>query len=384
MLIVADSKITHAAAAFSPFGEVRTIATGELSTAAIKDAEILLVRSETRVDASLLRGSRVRFVGTATIGTDHVDLEYLEREGIAFASCPGSNANSVAEYVLAALLQVAARKDIRLKGKSLGIVGHGNTGSRTARKADALGMIVLLNDPPLARATHDARYLPLDELMEADFVSLHVPLTKGGEDPTFHLFDKRRLLAMKKGSVLVNASRGAVVDNAALKHTLRDGHFRACVLDVWEGEPDIDVDLLDLTTLGTPHIAGYSFDGKLNATKMLQQAVGKFLNANPATVDALDRSEVKEIVLREPPREPESLLRCVVRECYDIEQDDTRLRQLHSVTPDSRGAYFRALRANYPVRREFHNYKITRGSVTVEQAKLLHAIGFQIADSAGA
>lgn len=384
MLIVADSKITHAEAAFGQFGEVKTVPTGELSNAAIKDAEILLVRSETTVDASLLRGSRVRFVGTATIGTDHVDLEYLEREGIAFASCPGSNANSVAEYVLAALLQVAARKGIRLKGKSLGIVGHGNTGSRTARKAEALGMTLLLNDPPLARATHDARYLSLDELMEADFVSLHVPLTKGGQDPTFHLFDERRLLAMKKGSVLVNASRGAVVDNAALKNVLRNGHLRACVLDVWEGEPTIDVDLLNLTTLGTPHIAGYSFDGKLNATKMLQQAVGKFLNANPATVNALDRSDVKEIVLKEQPQEPESLLRCVVRECYDIEQDDTRLRQLRSVTPESRGAYFRSLRAKYPVRREFHNYRITSNSMTVEQAKLLHAVGFQIAESAEA
>jgi erythronate-4-phosphate dehydrogenase len=154
------------------------------------------------------------------------------------------------------------------------------------------------------------------------------------------------------------------------------------VLDVWEGEPNIDVDLLDLTTLGTPHIAGYSFDGKLNATKMLQQAVGKFLNANLATVYALDRSDAKEIVLREEPQEPESLLRCVVRECYDIEQDDARLRQLRSVTPESRGAYFRSLRAKYPVRREFHNYRITSDSVTVEQAKLLHAIGFQIAGSA--
>ncbi|MDL1893588.1 4-phosphoerythronate dehydrogenase [Sphingobacteriales bacterium CHB3] len=378
MLIVVDAKLPHASTAFGRFGDVRILPTKQISGQTIADADAVLVRSETKVNGDLLDGTKVRFVGTATIGTDHVDLDYLRKHNIAFASCPGSNANSVAEYVLAALLETSFKLGFALTGKTLGVVGHGNTGSRVAKKAEAIGMRVLLNDPPLARATGDARYLPLDALMGADFVSLHVPLTTSGDDPTYHLFDEQRLSAMKVGSILINSSRGAVVDTPSLKKKIRDQHVRACVLDVWENEPDIDVEMLQSALIGTPHIAGYSHDGKVNATRMLQQALGEFLHQQVADGRVEDTRDLKEILLSQTDLPYEAMLRYAVRECYNIEEDDKRLRQLASFAPELRADYFRQLRANYPIRKEFHNYAVNPRSLPAETSDILCAVGFSL------
>ncbi|MBX2990447.1 MAG: 4-phosphoerythronate dehydrogenase [Bacteroidetes bacterium] len=378
MRVVVDAKLPHAATAFGLFGEVRILPTQQITRQSIADADAVLVRSETKVNGDLLDGTKVRFVGTATIGTDHVDLEYVNRHRITFASCPGSNANSVAEYVLAALLETSFMLGFTLKGKTLGVVGHGNTGSRVARKAEAIGMRVLLNDPPLARLSGDTRYLPLDALMDADVISLHVPLTKSGDDPTYHIFDERRLSAMQKGSILVNSSRGAVVDTQSLKKMIREQHVRACVLDVWEREPDIDIDMLQLALIGTPHIAGYSYDGKVNATRMLRQALGEFVH-QPVAGDVVDDTgDLKEIRLSQTDPLFEAMLRSAVRECYNIEEDDRRLRHLTSLAPELRADHFRQLRANYPIRREFHNYHINPRNLPAEAAQILSAVGFSL------
>jgi len=223
---------------------------------------VLLVRSETKVDESLLRGNGVKFVGTATIGTDHVDVDYLGREGIAFASAPGCNSNAVVQYVFSALFTLAQRNGFKLKGKTLGVVGVGNIGSKIVRVGQKLGMNVLQNDPPRERISHDPEFRSLNELMISDFITIHVPYTKSGSDPTHHLFNGERLTAMRPGSLIVNTSRGAVVDNAALKAALTAGRPGAAVLDVWEGEPDIDIELLAKCAIGTQHIAGYSIDGR--------------------------------------------------------------------------------------------------------------------------
>lgn len=375
MLIIADAKIPDAIDAFKSFGNVLVVPTQDMTRETFSSAGAILIRSETKVNAELLEGTRVRFVGTATIGTDHVDLDYLRERRIAFASCPGSNANSVAEYVLAALLELAQMFNTPLRGMTLGIVGHGNTGSRTASKAEALGMRVLLNDPPLARQTGDPKYRPLEELMDVDVISLHVPLTNAGEDATYHLFDERRLSAMKKGSILINTSRGAVVDSESLKRLVEVGHFRACVLDVWENEPAIDVDLLKLVTFGTPHIAGYSHDGKLNATRMLQQALSTFLGI-PFTPTSAQRQDRLPLALSDDEHEPEGLLRHAVRLCYDIRRDDADLRTLLVLSPDQRATYFRRLRATYPTRREFSHYVVNGGTLDRVTAELLHRVGF--------
>ncbi|MBI4419049.1 MAG: 4-phosphoerythronate dehydrogenase, partial [Ignavibacteriales bacterium] len=213
--IVISKNSPGASDAFSTLGSVRELDSSEITAETVRDADTLIVRSETRVDRPLLENSAVRFVGTLTIGTDHVDLKYLKSRNIGFASAPGSNANSVAEYVVAALLTWADKDGIQLREKSIGIVGVGNVGRIVAKYAAVLGMRVILNDPPLARVTGDPRYRPLDELMEADIVTVHVPLTRSGQDATVHLFGTDRIRAMKRGSVLINTSRGAVVDSNA-------------------------------------------------------------------------------------------------------------------------------------------------------------------------
>lgn len=362
---------------FSRLGEVIALDTSDVTREAVRNADILIVRSETKVDEKLLKGSRVKFVGTVTIGTDHIDLGYLRSAGIAFASAPGSNANSVAEYLAAALLVWSRRNGEPLQGKSIGVVGVGNVGSKVVRVAGALGMKVLKNDPPLARATSDPSFLPLDDLMEADFITLHVPLTRTGDDATFHFFNGTRMGKMKRGAVLVNTARGAVVDNSALREALASGHLSAAILDVWEGEPDIDVELLKQVLLGTAHIAGYSLDGKLNALRMVYERVCRHFGFSPAwPVDATSLVEVPRVFVPEELSEEQEILAYSVRQVYDIEYDDALLRKIVDVPQNERGAYFMKLRADYRVRREFFNSAVELLPHQMSAVNALQALGF--------
>jgi erythronate-4-phosphate dehydrogenase len=273
-LVVADENIPFVRETFGHVGEVRTLNGRAINPDAVRDADILLVRSVTRVDRGLVTDSRVRFVGSTTIGTDHIDQGYLRDRGIIFAHAPGSNAISVVEYVLASLLWTAVRKGESLRGKTMGIVGIGNIGSRLAARLSAFGMRVLKNDPPLAAAaeaegrTHD--FVSLETVLaESDIVTLHVPLERKGPYATYHLVDDAALAWMKQDAWLINTCRGAVVDNLALRRTIEAGQLGATILDVWEGEPEPGPDLLRLTDVATPHIAGYSFDGKVLGTMMV-------------------------------------------------------------------------------------------------------------------
>jgi len=379
VILAVDTKLRFAASAFERLGDVRWLATPEIVMPAIADADVLLVRSETRVGESLLEGTAIRFVGSATIGTDHVDLSSLRVRGIGFASAPGSNANSVAEYVIGALLECAERRSWTLAGKTVGIVGVGNVGSKVLRYASAIGMETVLNDPPLAEATHDSRYRPLDELMDADVVTLHVPLTKEGPYPTHHFFGSSRLRRMKRGGLLVNTSRGAVVEGAALLSCLRGGHLGGAVLDVWEGEPAIDTNLLAAADLGTPHIAGYSFDGKVNAARILFDAINAHFRIGavwrpPAAVPP---SSCPDTVVPDDLR-GEEVLRHVVRQCYDIRPDDQALRTILGRPPADREATFRSLRAQYRDRREFPATAVHLPPHSREIGTVLTTLGFQV------
>ncbi|MFQ5753190.1 MAG: 4-phosphoerythronate dehydrogenase PdxB [bacterium] len=381
MKIVADANIPFVQAAFSQFGELMTLNTHEINHTAVKNADMILVRSETKVSESLLKGSKVRFVGTATIGTDHVDLAYLSRKGIGFANAPGSNANAVAEYVIAALLFIAERNDFVLNGKTMGVVGVGNIGTRVVKMAEALGMQVLLNDPPRARITGEVRFLPLDDLMDADILTLHVPLTRKGQDATFHLFDLNRLNKMKPGSILINTARGGVVDTAALKRGLVQNNLAACVLDVWENEPNIDMELLTLTAIGTPHIAGYSLDGKVNATNMIYQKACRYFNL-PITWNANAPSlapELAKIHITYDNMCAETVIRKRVKQCYDIEQDDSKLRALLSMPQSERAGYFESLRSQYPLRHEFKHTTVILSAPDKSLKGSLQALGFKVA-----
>jgi len=361
MNIVADPNIPFVREAFGELGKVALVPGRQMNATTVRDADLLLVRSVTPVNAQLLDGSRVRFVGTATIGFDHVDTQYLQQRGIRFATAAGSNANSVAEYIVAALLELAHRKGFRLREKTLGVVGVGNVGSKVVRYAEALGMRVLQNDPPRQRV-EGGPFVSLDRVVaEADIITLHVPLTRSGPDATFHLLEPRR-------GILINSSRGAVLDNRALLTAPLEG----LVLDVWEGEPNVLPGLLEKTDIATPHIAGYSLDGKVNGTRMIYEAVCRWCGLNPTWQPQLPRPVVerREVAVK-PSEDDEEVLRRVVREVYDIMADDAALRA------DPR--QFDKLRAEYPVRREFYNTTLVlQGASDGLRAKFA-ALGFRLA-----
>jgi erythronate-4-phosphate dehydrogenase len=378
--IVVNKHTPYVVQAFEKIGNVTALGTREITKDAVRDADILIVRSETKVDCDLLDGSRVKFVGTVTIGTDHIDEKYLAKNGITFTSAQGSNSNSVSEYITAVLLELAYSKGFSLNEKTIGIVGVGNVGSKVWRKAEALGLKVLLNDPPLERQGSSYPLHSLDELMEADIITLHVPLTYNGPDTTYHLFDENRIRKMKLGAILLNTSRGAIVETEALKSTLLDKHLAAAVLDVWEGEPNISANLLELVTLGSPHIAGYSLDGKVNALRMNYEAVCRFLSLpidrdiNTLVTDAA----LPEIKIDSIKLSFEQALREIVKKCYDICFDDRLLRRLVSLPETERGKYFQKLRGEYRIRREFFNSTVSLPNREKEIADVLRLLGFKV------
>ena len=270
MKIVADGNIPEVANAFADLGEVVLLPGREIGPRHLRDCRCLLVRSVTRVDAALLAGSAVEFVATATIGTDHVDLDYLADAGIGFANAAGCNAEAASEYVIAGLFALSEMRGFDPFARRAGIVGCGNVGSRLRAKLDALGIELQVCDPPLAaRGDPVGEFVGLDSLLaDCDLLSFHVPLSDGGEYPTRHLLDAARLARLRDGCVLINAARGAVVDNAALAALLRRRDDLAVFLDTWEGEPRVARELLGRVDLATPHIAGYSVEGRLRGTQM--------------------------------------------------------------------------------------------------------------------
>jgi erythronate-4-phosphate dehydrogenase len=381
MKIVADENIPFVGECFSCVGEVELAGGREITPRVVAGADVLLVRSVTPVGADLLNGSRVRFVGTATIGFEHVDIEYLSRNNIAFASAPGSNANSAAEYVIAAILEIGQKHDIRLEGKSIGIIGAGNVGSRVSAKAAALGMRVYLNDPPLRRQSRDPKYLRIEELFGCDFITLHTPLTFDGIDKTFHLADKMFFESLKAGCVFINTSRGGVVDSGALKAAIRSGKLKATVLDVWEDEPNIDTELFEMVDIGTPHIAGYSLDGKVAGMIMIYKAVCQHsgLGAKWGADDFLPEPAITELKVDANSFDEQRVMLGVVKRVYDISRDDRELRRISQVHAERKGDFFDSLRNNYPVRREFQNTKVLVKNLRSSLANKLNGIGFLLA-----
>ncbi len=378
MTIVVDSKNPFLAEALAPFADARALATPEITRETLAAADAVIVRSETRIGPALLDGTRVQFVGTATIGTDHVDLQYLRDRGIRFASAPGSNANSVAEYVATALLVAAGRLGWTLRGRTLGVVGVGNVGSKVVRVGEALGMTVLQNDPPLAKRTGASHFKPLEALLDADVLTLHVPLTREGESPTHHLVDRTRIDRMKRGALLLNTSRGSVVDSSALVSALETRHLAGAILDVWEGEPAIDMQLLSLALLGTPHIAGYSFDGKINAARMMFEEVCRHFGWSTAwNPPGRLPPPVRESVTVDAAGEPEAVLRGILSTCYDIETDDRALRSLLHASPGDQPGLFRRLRSTYPVRREFAATRVDGHAAAGDLPGRLTMLGFR-------
>ncbi len=377
MKILADRNIPFVKQCFSSIGDVQTIGGGDITAKAVTDIDILLVRSVTKVTACLLAKSNVRFIATATIGLDHIDQQYLHQNNIGFASAPGSNANSVAQYIVAALLNIAQNHKITLHDKSIGIIGVGNVGSKVEQNCAALGMTVYLNDPPLQRETNNPKYLPIEKLLDCDFITVHTPLTHQGQDKTFHLADNNFFNSLKEGCTFINTSRGAVADTQAIKNAITSGKLKAAVLDVWENEPNIDAELLEMTDIATPHIAGYSYDGKIAGMIMIYKAACKHFNLTPKfdTTDFIPEPPVSQLQINTQTDQQKVLLE-TVEKIYNIKNDDAGLRETLNIPADERGRFFSQLRKNYPIRREFQNTTVISHDSKLNE--ILTGIGFMI------
>ncbi len=381
MKIIADQNIPYVRECFATMGEVVAVSGRDIRRELLADADVLLVRSITKVGRDLLSGSPVKFVATATIGVEHIDYDYLHEVGIGFASAPGSNANSVAEWVVAAMLSLARKFHFRLEGRSIGIVGVGNVGSRVEAKCRTLGMKVVLNDPPLKRKTGSDKYRSLEEILACDFVSMHTPLTREGPDRTFHLADESFLAEMKKGAFFLNSSRGSVHDTVALRRSLENGHLAGIVLDVWENEPRVDEWLLRHAEISTPHIAGYSYDGKIAGLMMIYQAACRHfgLPVEKRIADFLPPPLVPEIRLSVPIVDPQQTIHDIVQQVYAIRRDDFNMREILMVPAETRGKFFDDLRKNYPIRREFQNTNVGIPSGYDQWREILNGLGFSVA-----
>lgn len=379
MRIVADENIPLLEAFFADFGEIHRAPGRSLKAADLADAELLLVRSVTRVDEALLADSPVKFVGTCTIGTDHLDLDYLARRGIAWASAPGCNARGVVDYVLGALLALAERDGVRLPERRFGIIGAGQVGGRLAKVIAGLGWSLKVCDPPRQRAG-ESGFVSLEEVLaECDVISLHTPLTRAGEDATWHLLDEARLAALRPGTWLINASRGAVVDNAALLRVLRQRPDLGVVLDVWEGEPQVDVELAALCRLATPHIAGYSLDGKLRGTEQIYRAYCAQQEIAPSVslAQLLPAPWLAELAL-DASADPQWALATVCRAVYDPRSDDAAMRLSLQGDAEARRAAFDALRKHYPPRREIEGLAVRLAGESPSLRDGLAALGVQL------
>ena len=335
MKIIVDDKIPYIREHLALLAdEVVYLPGADICADDVQDADALVVRTRTRCDEKLLKDSRVQMVATATIGYDHIDTAYLEQAGIAWTNCPGCNAGSVAQYVECSLLLLAAQRGLDLQKATIGIVGCGHVGSRVKAVAERLGMQVLVCDPPLGLPG----FVSLDEIArEADVITFHVPLTREGTDATWHLADERFFHQLPRVPYIINTSRGEVVDNQALLMALQEGRVKDAVLDVWEDEPAIHRELLQQVFIGTPHIAGYSADGKVNADNMVVDALCRHFHLpHPGRI-------------LPPPLPSEIIFTGSPLDLYNPLTDSQKLK----ADPDQ----FEYLRNHYPVRRERYDHE---------------------------
>lgn len=381
MKLVIDANIPAADACFGALGTLIRVPGREITPTHLQDADALVVRSITQVNDALLANSRLRFVGTCTIGTDHIDQAALARRNIAFASAPGCNAEAVVDYVLSSLLTLAERDGWLLSERTVGIVGVGNVGSRLQSRLSAMGVATLCCDPPRAAVESveaGQGFHPLDALIErCDVFCLHTPLTRDGPHATYQLLNAQRINELASGSVVLNAGRGDCVDGLALRSRVSGKGDISAVLDVWEEEPDIDAGLRDLICLATPHIAGHSLDGKLRGTWMIQQALASHYGQprDLTFADICPPPALASLHLQHA-LPPEDALRLCMRAVYDVRRDHDALKRQTLHHGMRKG--FDDCRANYPLRREFAMLNVQLSGEAVVLEDLLRGAGFAI------
>jgi len=371
--IIIDDKIPYIRGAFESVAEVVYLPGSKTTPEIAKDADAIVTRTRTICNEKLLAGSSVKFIATATIGFDHIDTDYCEANGIQWTNAPGCNSKSVEQYIASTIIVLAEKNGWNLSEKCIGVVGVGNVGSKVARICEIFGMKVLRNDPPRERAEGSDQFVSIQQIMEeADIITLHVPLNMKGEDATFHLGDESFLSELKKKPVLINSCRGEVIETNAVKAALKSGQISTFVCDCWENEPDIDLELLALTEIATPHIAGYSKDGKATGTLMSVQAISDFfaLGLNNWTPTGVELPLYPVVEIDGTGLSEQEIISKAILHTYDIRNDDRDFR--------NNVALFEQLRGDYPTRREFPGFTINAKNVENTVLEKLKRIGFKI------
>jgi erythronate-4-phosphate dehydrogenase len=373
--IITDNKIPFLKGVLEPHADIQYLNPPDITHNSIKDADALIIRTRTNCNSELLEGTNVKFIATATIGYDHIDTEYCKDKNIKWVNAPGCNSSSVMQYIASALLTIGCKKNLNLPDLTIGVVGVGNVGSKVAKLAKIIGMNVLLNDPPRAQKEGNEGFVNLEELIsESDIVTFHVPLIKSGEDKTYHMADENFFSKFRNDKIIINTSRGPVVETEALKKAINKKNVEAAVLDVWENEPDIDKELLEMIDIATPHIAGYSADGKANGTSVCVRKIASFFNFK------IDKDwypnelpfpkNPNEILINCENKSNQEIFYKAIRSSYEIIRDDEILRNSIETFEKQRG--------NYPIRREFPFYKIKAENCNDKIKKLLKELSFQI------
>jgi len=373
MKIVIDDKIPYIKGAFEGVAEVVYLPGAKTTAEVVKDADAVVTRTRTICNEALLSGSSVKFIATATIGYDHIDTEYCDSHNIKWTNAPGCNSKSVEQYIASALMVIAEKYKWNLAEKSIGVVGVGNVGSKVAKVAEILGMKVLLNDPPRQRTEKSNLFVNLDTILkQADIITLHVPLNLKGDDATFHLANANFFKKLEMNPILINSCRGEVVNTTDVKKAIKSNQIADFVCDCWENEPDLDQELLDLTAIATPHIAGYSKDGKATGTQMSVHAISA--NFNLGLEDwspvGIESPLVPEFEINGLDMGCQDIISKAIMHTYDIREDDQLLRQDTSL--------FEKIRGDYAVRREFPAYTIHAKNINETVLEKLKLLGFQI------
>lgn len=352
--IIADGNIPFLKGVFEEYADIKYLNYQDITKNTIKDADALIIRTRTKCDELLLEKTNVKLIATATIGHDHIDKNYCKLKGIKWINAPGCNSNSVLQYVLSALFYLVGKKNYNLQDKTIGIIGVGNVGTKVLKAAEILGFKVLLNDPPRERKETVKQFVRLDKITtESDIITFHVPLNYSGIDKTFHLANESFFKSLKKRPILINTSRGEVIPTESLKFALENKLISHLVLDVWENEPNIDLSLMNMCSIATPHIAGYSVEGKANGTAVCVNAINDFFklglvkNWYPTNLPLLDNNE---IFIDGSNKSEQKILSSIFLKAYNIIEDDKRLR----ISPSK----FEEQRANYPVRREYGYFNL--------------------------
>jgi erythronate-4-phosphate dehydrogenase len=373
MKIIADDKIPFLRGVLEPFADVEYIPGAKISPEQVKGADALIIRTRTQCNEKLLAGSKVKMIATATIGFDHIDTVYCDRNGIKWTNAPGCNSTSVQQYVATALGHLAQKHNIDLKERTLGIVGVGHVGKKVLRMAEDLGLRIVLNDPPRMRNEGGCGFVSIETLLrEADILTFHVPLNTEGNDKTYHLADDVFFEKVNPGAFIINSSRGEVVDTQALKRAIQSGKIQGAVIDVWENEPDIDLELMGMADLATPHIAGYSLDGKANGTAMSVNAICSFFGFPFKDWEPCEIPHVANNILKMDGKgkPPARVLLEAVCKTYDIVND-------HNTLTGNPGT-FEKQRGEYPIRREYRAYSIQLEGGSTETGQLLAKYGFLV------